>query len=398
MSNSVSLCMIVKDEADNLVNCLDSAKDFVDEVIIVDTGSIDNTKYLARDWGAKVYDYAWENDFAKARNFALEKVTTDWVLVLDGDEILVSDTIPSLKKLIAEENNLVVNLMREEIGTVSSPYSLLSRLFRRHPQIQFSRPYHALIDDHVIALQQQETHWQIVDFPTVTIQHTGYQPEIIQAEGKTERAKQAMESYLKDHPRDAYVCNKLGALYLQIGEEKKGVKLLKTGLKANTGTPAVVFELHYHYANAMLKEKNPDTAVKHYQKAIAQPLLDKLKLGAYHNFGSLCMEVQDFESAVQLFEHCVKIEPKFALAYYNLGLAYRSIGNNVKALSAYKKAIKYNPNYPWAYQNLGVLLLKQGQVKESGEAFKKAVALHQQQNPQVANELKKELGLMGIFV
>lgn len=398
MITKVSLCMIVKNEADNLLNCLKSVQELVSEAIIIDTGSTDNTKQIAIDWGAKVHDYRWNNDFASARNFALEKVTGEWVLVLDGDEVFVPDVIPKIKKSLEEHNNLVINLIRQEIGAVSSPYSQLSRLFRYHPEIKFSRPYHALIDDHVLALQKKESHWQIVDLPFVAIEHYGYQPEIIKAQDKTQRAKEAMESYLQKHPHDAYVCSKLGALYLQLGETKKGFKLLKTGFKSNPDNPATIFELHYHLANAWVKEGNSDNAVKHYQKAIAQPLLEKLKLGAYHNFGSLCYQVRDYESAIKLFEHCLKIEPKFALAYYNLGLTYRSMGRTFKAISAYQQAIKLNPAYPWAYQNLGVLLLKQGQIEDSVTAFKQAIALHQQENPQISQELQQELQAMGIKV
>ena len=389
--------MIVKNEAENLINCLNSVQDLVREAIVVDTGSTDDTKKIASDWGAKVYDYDWQDDFAQARNFALEKVTSPWVLVLDGDEVLVTEAIPDITNAIAEHETLVVNLIRHEIGAVSSPYSQLSRLFRHHPEIKFNRPYHALIDDSVLALQKKESYWKIIDLPSIAIKHYGYQPEIIKAQEKAQRAKKTMESYLEQNPHDAYVCSKLGALYLQLGETKKGFKLLKTGLKSNPDTPATLFELHYHLANAFLKEGKGDTAVKHYQKAIAQPLLDKLKLGAYHNFGSLCHQAQDYDSAVQLFEHCLKIEPKFGLAYYNLGLTYRAMGRMFKAISAYQQAIKVNPNYPWAYQNLGVLLLKQGQIEESAKAFEKAIALHQQQNPEVAQQLKKELEEMGIY-
>jgi tetratricopeptide (TPR) repeat protein len=388
--------MIVKNEAENLINCLNSVSDLVNEAIIVDTGSTDPTKQIANDWGAKVYDYHWQDDFAQARNFALAKVSGEWILVLDGDEVLVTETIPALKKVIADNDNLVINLIRQEIGAVSSPYSQVSRLFRYHPEIKFTRPYHALIDDHVLALQKKEPHWQIIDFPTIAIQHYGYQPEIIQSKDKTQRAKQAMESYLAKHPHDAYVCSKLGSLYLQLGETNKGFKLLKTGLKSNPRNPAILFELHYHLANGFVKQGQADKAVKHYQKAIAQSLLDKLKLGAYHNFGSLCYQVQDYESALQLWEQCLKIDPQFALAYYNLGLTYRAMGRTFKAISAYQQTIKLNPDYPWAYQNLAILLLKQGQIEDSAKAFQKAISLHQRQNPQIAQRLMAELKEMGL--
>ncbi len=390
-NSNISLSMIVKNEAHNLPDCLNSVKNLVHEMIVIDTGSTDNTKEIAHSLGAKVYDCSWQEDFAQARNYALKYVNTEWVLVLDADEVLNPSIIPYIQEVVTVKDNLVVNLIRHEIGALSSPYSQLSRLFRKHPDVKFSRPYHALIDDAVLSLQKTETHWRIVDLPEIAIQHYGYQPQIIAEGGKTKRAKKAMESYLSQNPNDAYVCNKLGALYLDLGDTKKGLKLLKRGLKSNLATTATLFELHYHLANAFVKEKQWDMAVKHYQKAIAQPLLAILKLGAYHNLGSLCYQGKDYNNAIKLYQECLKIEPNFALAYYNLGLTYRAMGRNFKAVDAYQHAIKLNPNYPWSYQNLGVLLLKQGELEDSFKAFQQAYDLHKQQNPKVAQELKQEL-------
>ena len=149
---TVSLCMIVKNEAATLPQCLDSVKDLVEEMVVLDTGSDDNTVTLAQDLGAKVYHYQWHDDFAAARNQALQYVEGEWVLVLDADEVLVPEVIPHIQQAIQEKDNLVVNLLRHEIGASSSPYSQVSRLFRNHPQVKFSRPYHAIIDDTVTQL------------------------------------------------------------------------------------------------------------------------------------------------------------------------------------------------------------------------------------------------------
>jgi glycosyltransferase involved in cell wall biosynthesis len=159
INSNISLSMIVKNEAQNLADCLNSVKNLAHEMIVIDTGSTDNTKEIAHSLGAKVYDYSWQENFAEARNYALEYVNTEWVLVLDADEVLNSSIIPYIQKAVTEKDHLVVNLIRHEIGALSSPYSQLSRLFRKHPDIKFSRPYHALIDDAVLSLQKNETHW-----------------------------------------------------------------------------------------------------------------------------------------------------------------------------------------------------------------------------------------------
>jgi glycosyltransferase involved in cell wall biosynthesis len=78
--------MIAKNEAPYIANCLDSLKKIVDETIVVDTGSNDPTKEIARQYGASVFDYPWDNDFAKARNFSIQQAKGDWILVMDADE------------------------------------------------------------------------------------------------------------------------------------------------------------------------------------------------------------------------------------------------------------------------------------------------------------------------
>jgi glycosyltransferase involved in cell wall biosynthesis len=83
--------MIVKNEERHLSRCLQSVKDIVDEMVIVDTGSTGRTKEIAYSFGAKVFDFEWINDFSAARNYALEKSTSDWNLVLDADEYIIND-------------------------------------------------------------------------------------------------------------------------------------------------------------------------------------------------------------------------------------------------------------------------------------------------------------------
>lgn len=84
----ISLAMIVKNEAEVLEECLRSVKDLVDEVIVVDTGSVDGTIEIAKKMGAKVYEFQWCNDFSMARNFASEKCNGNWILALDADEVV----------------------------------------------------------------------------------------------------------------------------------------------------------------------------------------------------------------------------------------------------------------------------------------------------------------------
>ena len=85
---SISLCMIVKNEAEILARCLDSLAGLMDEIIIVDTGSTDDTKEIARQYTDLVYDFSWCDDFAAARNFSFSKATKEYIYAPDADEVL----------------------------------------------------------------------------------------------------------------------------------------------------------------------------------------------------------------------------------------------------------------------------------------------------------------------
>lgn len=103
----ISLCMIVKDESSVIERCLNSVRELVDEIIIVDTGSCDDTVEKAKSLGAIVYNFKWINDFSKARNFSFSKATKDYIFWLDADDILNKQDICKFKFL---KENLDINI------------------------------------------------------------------------------------------------------------------------------------------------------------------------------------------------------------------------------------------------------------------------------------------------
>lgn len=100
---TISLCMIVKDEEGVLARCLKSVSGAVDEIVIVDTGSSDRTREIAREMGAKVFEFVWIDDFSAARNASFSYATMDYILWLDADDILPGD---QCKKLAALKNGM----------------------------------------------------------------------------------------------------------------------------------------------------------------------------------------------------------------------------------------------------------------------------------------------------
>ena len=169
----LSLSMIVRDEAARIEAALTSVSGFVDEMVVLDTGSRDATVAIAERCGAVVASMPWPGDFAPARNRALELVRGDWVLVLDADERLRPEARAPLRQLMEQPELLVITLLRQEEGALQSPYSSVSRLFRRHPDLRWSRAYHAMVDDSVHELLQREPHWRIAQCPEPALLHSG---------------------------------------------------------------------------------------------------------------------------------------------------------------------------------------------------------------------------------
>lgn len=96
---TISLCMIVKNEEEMLENCLKSAANICDEIIIVDTGSEDDTKKIARKFTDKIYDFEWIDDFSAARNYSYSLATKEYILLLDADDVLLPEDQKKLKEL-----------------------------------------------------------------------------------------------------------------------------------------------------------------------------------------------------------------------------------------------------------------------------------------------------------
>lgn len=397
----LSLCMIVKNEEAALPRCLSSLQPVVDEIIVLDTGSTDRTPEIARKFGAQVHFFEWCNNFAIARNQSLKYAQGDWILVLDADEVLVAEIVPKLKQAIQSRSHLLINLVRQEVGAEQSPYSLVSRLFRNHPKIRFSRPYHAMVDESISQILSQEPQWQVGYLPDVAILHEGYQAGAIAGRDKFSKAQAAMEGFLASHPNDPYVCSKLGALYVQTGDLNRGVELLQHGLShTDAVTPSldqapVLYELHYHLGIAYSRLTNPAQAEAHYQAAIQQPVPAQLKLGAYNNLGNLLKAKGDLEVAKTVYQQALQIDSTFASGYYNLGMTLKALGSLKAAIAAYKQAIYFDPTYAEAYQNLGVVLLKIGDVPASLSVFRQAIALYQPHRPLEAERLRQGLREMG---
>ena len=180
--NTISLCMIVKNEEKFLSNCLKSIENFVNEIIIVDTGSTDKTIEIAKSFNSKLYYYEWDDNFSNARNFSIEKATMDWILVLDADETL--STID--QKIISKEINSKINNVAYMLNTINESstgvdiQSFVPRLFPNHKNIYFKNPIHEQITESL-----EKINFNLVK-SKAKINHVGYNSEKVDQDKKQE--------------------------------------------------------------------------------------------------------------------------------------------------------------------------------------------------------------------
>ena len=145
---TISLCMIVKDEEPVLQRCLDSLRGLMDEIIIVDTGSSDRTKEIALQYTDQVYDYQWENDFAKARNYAASFATCDYIYTADADEVLDEENrekFRQLKQVLLPEIEVVQMLYSgqyNENTIYNFDEEYRPKLYKRVRAMEFYSPIH----------------------------------------------------------------------------------------------------------------------------------------------------------------------------------------------------------------------------------------------------------------
>lgn len=217
------LCVIARDEEASLPRLLASVRGIVDETVVVDTGSRDRTLELARDHGARTGTFAWCDDFAAARNAALELVRADWVLVLDADEELVRQGARERLERFARRGADVGRVEIENVGTSAGSSRVeISRLFRRDAGVRFAgRVHEQLVRDGA----------PLVRAPTgIVVRHHGYAPAALAARDKLGRNRGLLETALAEAPDDGYAWFQLGRVEHAAGRHAEALAALERAL------------------------------------------------------------------------------------------------------------------------------------------------------------------------
>ncbi len=215
---TLSLCLILRDEAEFIDDCIASVAGLVDELVVVDTGSVDDTVKRVEALGAKVVHFEWTGDFSAARNVSLETATSDFVLILDADERLEPGAGDIIQVLISQDDpatpTVYLPLIRnidqagKSIGADHMP-----RLWRRRSELRFTGRVHEEVGRDLPRLRR------VVD-DRFQILHLGYDPKIAQRKGKRARNLALLNRELADRPGDPRLWFYLAKEHYAAGEDQ----------------------------------------------------------------------------------------------------------------------------------------------------------------------------------
>jgi len=242
--------MIVKNEERHLGACLDSVYEWIDEIIILDTGSTDNTVDVAKRFKAKIHHHPWKNDFAEARNTALKHAKNPWILQLDADELINQEDIPwffdTYPWVDASGYYLDIHNLKDENSDEVSLIHRLVRFYKNHPDIYYESAIHESL--HIPKSQVKNSPVRII--------HKGYNHQT-DTKSKRQRNLAILRAKLKDDPHNPFLLAYLAQHYQMEGQLEKAVGIAKKSLWYGVTFPMRRHLLHlcFDFAFAKRDEK-----------------------------------------------------------------------------------------------------------------------------------------------
>ncbi|RKO65545.1 TPR domain-containing glycosyltransferase [Desulfofundulus salinus] len=368
MESRISLCMIVKDEEQNIRRCLQSVAGTVDEIIVVDTGSTDGTCQIAREFGALVHSFPWNDNFSDARNASLELATGDWILFLDADEELAGESREVLRRLANEKNVegyfiKIINYVGNEGWGETCP-DLVFRLFKNRKDYRFRGAIHEQIAD-VILERNSQARYQIAE--DLVILHYGYLDRQIKAKDKKNRNLALLSQELNRNPDNRHLRYHYGVeLYRAERFDEAAAELVRAanGIDPNTiYLPKLLryIVLAYHAA------RKPEQALE-----IVQLGLDLFPDYAdlYYYGGLISYEQKDYGRAYEFFQRALSMPEQPAhyapfggtrgfRSLYQMGQLAEVFLNHEEAMRYYILSLRDNPHFTPALESITRLLKPQ---------------------------------------
>ncbi len=349
---TISLCMIVKDEEENLARCLQSAEPAVDEMIVVDTGSTDRSVEIAESFGAKVLHEPWRGDFAAPRNTSVDAATGDWILYLDADEELIDGA--ALREIVRDTelegfSLREVNFIGDDVG-VEFVVNSAFRLFRNRPEYRFDGALHEQIMGKVDPEGGVTT-----AFCGIEIHHYGYLDPTSEARNKTERNMEIVLEEVRRKPDDSFTLFNAGVEHQRVGRTEEALEYFQRAF-------ATLPSLRAYYASLLVRNIVATlNTLERYDEAL-DVLADALQ--AYPDFtdmhylqGQVHASRREYRAAIRSFRRAIDLGDHRGDRYlaqsgmgsfyswHALGALHHMMGDANEAVRCFKTAVTSAPGY-----------------------------------------------------
>lgn len=334
MSPTIGIAMIVRNEEKYLPDFLKNTAPYVDQLVVVDTGSIDSSVELLKKANVELVEIKWPDDFAKARNKGLEKLKTDLALVLDPDEFISRNDLVRLRELAADPK---AEAFRFSIASQVERSSAI-RMWRHRPGRLFKDAVRETIDLSDVKPSG------IVD-PQITIEHHGFEHEAVRHD-----------------------------------KGKRNLALLSEVFKTRGAEPDVLFHIATEYYHTGKFER----AIEFFEKAIAKK--SEIRPMAVRGLAMAFEKLEKQTEMLELLERETKEYPDYIDLWYLCGLVKERMHDFHNAIKDYKNALKikiYDPKYvsyqekliPKTLNGLGWSYLQLGDLKNSEKYFLETLKL-----------------------
>lgn len=343
----ISICIITKNECETLKKCLKHLKPYADagnhEIVIVDTGSTDNTVEMCKEFTDKIFFFEWIKDFSAARNYAAEKASNDWILCIDSDEYVTEWDEKSIQDASSHSPNTIGNLqLKNTCGYGVNQYNTYSKLARFYNKkiFHFKQPIHEQLFPY-----EHMTKRLFFDIK-IELDHHSYAGSPEELKSKSDRNISLLLKEYKKNPHDPYILFQLGQSYYMIEDFKTANHFYSLGLAEDVNPELdYVHTMVVSYGYTLIN-------LKQYKKALELE-------GLYETFGTradfvflmgiIYLNNGLFDDAISQFEYATTFETAEVIgansfrAWYNIGVILECAGMNNPAIEYYKKCGDYEP-------------------------------------------------------
>ncbi|WP_202709049.1 glycosyltransferase [Sporosalibacterium faouarense] len=361
----LSLSMIVKNEENNLPRCLESIKDIVDEMIIVDTGSTDETVNIAKRYGAKVYSFKWNGNFSDARNFSLDKVSGDWILIMDADDELDQNDKPKVLSLLEDSKADIYFFQTLSYIGKKPGNDLVNNINIRLVRNNMGYRFHGAIHEQIKVENPETKNRKKIEIEDIKVYHYGYLNRDIINKDKRNRNIGILKNILEENPKDSFHLFNMGNEYFALSDYEKALEYYMKSYKnfnPNIGySPKLILRIvntlneleRYNDELQYIKE-----GLRYYPKYTD---LEYLRGCLFHQMGRIPSAIKSFEECIELGPPPIQLSFIDGVggfrAYYALAETLFSAGEYDAAHSYYIKTLQAKPSFLIPLNRIAEILL-----------------------------------------